>query len=225
MFRIKIIAGAGLATLALAALGVSAPVASAKNPCAAPIECYGALLNNHVVPLPPGEEPIINIVAEHEVVFTGRTLVVSCPQGQFNGSIQSTDGGLQAGISGASFGAATGGPCGSSMGGAEVSLNPQPFPPKLVLRSNGKAQLTGPISLELSMDEAGLRCFYSAKSITGTYGTKEDEEIKLGTKPPKFTEQEGSSPGCQKKLTVASNTWDLSVSVPGAGEAPLVFIG
>ena len=225
MFRVKIIAGAGLAALVLAALAVSAPVASAKNPCAAPIECYGALLNNQVVPLPPGEEPIINIVAEHEVEFTGGTLVVNCPQGQFNGSIQGTDGGLQAGISGASFGAPAGGPCGSSMGGVAVSLNPQPFPPKLVLKPNGKAQLTGPISLELSMDEAGLRCSYSAKSIKGTYGTKEEEEIKLGTKPPKFTEQEGSSPGCQKKLTLSANTWDVSVNVPGAGEGPLVFIG
>ena len=183
------------------------------------------LLNNHVVPLPPDGGQIINIVAEHEVEFTGRTLVVSCPQGQFNGSVQSTDGGLQAGISGAGFGAATGGPCGSSNGGAEVSLNPQPFPPKLVLKPNGKAELTGPISLEISMDEAGLRCFYSAKSMKGTYGTKEEEEIKLGTKPPKFTEQEGSSPGCEKKLTLSANTWDLSVNVPGAGEGPLVFIG
>jgi hypothetical protein len=225
MFRIKMIAGTGLAALVLAALGATAPVASAKNPCAAPVECYGALLNNHVVPLPPGEEPIISIVAEHELEFTGGTLVVNCPQGQFNGSIQSTDGGLQAGISGASFGAAAGGPCGSSRGGAEVSLNPQPFPPKLVLKPNGKAQLTGPISLEISMDEAGLRCSYAAKSLKGTYGTKEEEEIKLGSKPPKFTEQEGSSPGCAKKLTLSPNTWDLSVSVPGAGQAPLVFIG
>src|ERR1700744_3313915 len=82
MFRIKTIAGAGLATLVLGALGVSAPVASANNPCAAPAECYGGLLDNHVVPLPPEGEPIINIVAEREVELTGRRLVVSCPQGQ-----------------------------------------------------------------------------------------------------------------------------------------------
>ena len=224
MFRIKMIAGSGLAALALAAIGATAPVASAKNPCKAPIECYGALLNNHIVPLPPDKESIINIVAEHEVQFTGGPVVVNCPQGQFNGSIQSTDGGLQAAISGAGFGAASGGPCGSSMGGAEVSLNPQPFPPKLVLKPNGKAELTGPISLELRIDAACLDCFYSTKSIKGTYNTDE-ESIKLGSKPPKFTGQEGSSPGCQKKLTLSPNTWDLSVSVPGAGEAPLVFIG
>jgi hypothetical protein len=224
MFRIKMLAGTGLAALVLGALGATAPVASAKNPCKNPVECYGALLNNHVVPLPPGEEPIISIVAEHAVEFTGGTLVVNCPQGQLGGSVQSTDGGLQAGISSASFGAASSGPCGGSGGGAEVSLNPQPFPPKLVLKPNGKAELAGPISLKLSMDEAGLVCFYSAKSIKGTYNTDE-ESIKLGTKPPKFTGQEGSSPGCPRKLTLSPNVWDLSVSVPSGGLAPLVFIG
>lgn len=224
MFRIKMLAGTGLAALAIAALGATAPVASAKKPCTNPIECYGVLLNNHVVPIGPGEEPIISVVAEHNVEFTGGVLVVNCPQGQFDGSIQSTDGGLQAGISGAAFGAPAGGPCGSSMGGAEVSLNPQPFPPKLVLKPNGKAELMGPISLEISMDEAGLRCSYSAKAIKGTYNTDE-EPIVIGSKPPKFTEQEGSSPGCAKKLTLSSNSWDLDVSVPGAGEGQLVFIG
>jgi hypothetical protein len=225
MFRIKMLAGTGLAALVLAALGATAPIASAKNPCKNPVECYGALLNNHVIPLPPGEEPIISIVAEHNVEFTGGTLVVDCPQGQFGGSVQSTDGGLQAGISSASFGAPAGGPCGGSGGGAEVSLNPQPFPPKLVLKPNGKAELAGPISIEINMDASGLRCSYSTKSIKGAYGTKEEEEIKLGTKPPKFTEQEGSSPGCQKKLTMSANVWDVSVGVPSGGLAPLVFIG
>ncbi len=225
MFRIKMLAGTGLAALVLAALGATAPVASAKNPCKAPIECYGALVNERIVPLPPGEEPIISIIAEHDVQFVGGTLVVDCPQGQFNGSIESTDGGLRAGISGASFGAASGGPCGSSIGGAAVSLNPQPFPPKFELKTNGKATL-GPISIELNMDEAGLRCSYSTKSIKSV-SSQEEEGIKLGTlgKPPKGKVQEGSSPGCPKTLSLGPNTWDVLVSLPGAGEVPLVFIG
>ncbi len=222
MSRIKMLNGAGAAALVLAALGVAAPAASAKNPCAAPVECYGALLNGHVVPIPPGEEPIISVVAEHDVVFTGGTLVVDCPKGQLGGNVQSTDGGLQAAINGASFGTAAGGPCGGSSPGAEVSLNPQPFPPKLVLKPNGKAQLTG-ISLGLSV--AGLNCSYAIKSIKSTYGAAENEEIKLGSLKPKGKVENGGSPGCPKSLTLGQNTWDVFVSIPGAGEGPMVFIG
>jgi hypothetical protein len=227
MFRIRTIAVTGLAALALAALGASAPGASAKMPCKAPVECYGLLTNERIIPIPPQPEPepIIDIVSRGAVEFTGGTLVVNCPQGQLTGSIHSTDGGLQAPITGASFGGGGGAPCGSSLGPAVVAAGPQPLPWKQVLKPNGKAQLTGPISLTLSMDEAGMTCFYSTKSIKSTYNTDEEPiDLEL-PKPPKFKVQEGSSPACPKKLTLSSGAWDVKASTPAGGELPVVFIG
>lgn len=42
---------------------------------------------------------------------------------------------------------------------------------------------------------------------------------------PKFTEQEGSSPGCPRKLKGSANTWDVKAGAPAGGEFPLVFVG
>jgi hypothetical protein len=220
MFRIKIITGTGLAALVLATLGAMAPGASAKLPCQNPIECYGVLQADKIIePLPP--EPIINIDNAGVVEFTGGTLVVSCPQSQGSGLLQGVGGTLQASIGPMSFGGGGGAPCASSSGPAVVSAGPHPWP--WTLKENGKAQVTGPLSLELGVDASGLTCFYSAKSIKGTYNTDE-EPIVIGTKPPKFTEQPGSSPGCPKKGTLSSS-WSVSVNTPAGGQLPLVFRG
>jgi len=223
MFRIKILAGSGLAALALALAGASASTASAK-PCKWPSECYGVLLSPGVhIPVP--EPDPIDIVSEGNVTFTGGTLVVNCPQGELNGSIIVVKGNLQASIGPMSFGGPGGAPCGSSMGPAVVSAGPAPGATLTQeLRTNGKAQLSGPVMLKLSLDEAGMTCNYAAKSIKGAFNTDE-EPIVIGSKVPKFTEREGSSPGCPKKLTGSANAWDVRAGAPAGGEFPLVFVG
>jgi hypothetical protein len=222
MSRIKIIVGAGLAILALSALGASAPVASAKNPCKAPAECYGVLTEG--VHIPVKENDPIDIVSEGVVTFTGGTLVVNCPQGELNGSIIIVKGNLQASITGASFGGAGG--CSSSSGPMSVTGGPAPGTALTqTLKTNGKSQLSGPFMLKLSLDEGAMSCFYSAKSIKGSYNTDEEQPIVIGTKPPKFKVQEGSGPGCPKTGTLSSGGWDVTAGSPASGQGPLVFLG
>jgi hypothetical protein len=220
MFRIKTIAGAGLVVIALAAFGASAPMAFAKA-CKSPLECYGVLLAPGLVNPIPEPDPW-SLLSEKAVEFTGGTLVVNCPQGELTGQIESAKGNLQGSITGATFGGAGGTPCGSSMGPAVVAADPQPLP--WLLKTNGKST-GGPLSLTLGLDEAGLFCKYAAKSIKGTYNTDEEQPIVIGTKPPKFTGQEGSSPACPKKLTMSSNMWDVKASAPAGGEFPVVYVG
>lgn len=220
MSRIKIIAGAGLSILALAALGASAPVASAKN-CSNIAECYGVLVEG--VHLPVHEGDPLNIVSEGVVTFTGKNIVVNCPQGQLNGSIIVVKGNLQASITGASFGGAGG--CSSSGGAVSVTGGPAPGSALTeTLKTNGKAQLSGPFMLELSMGDGSLQCAYSAKSIKGTYNTDE-EPIEIGHKAPKFVLREGSGAGCPKSGKLSSGAWGVTAGSPSSGEGPLVFLG
>ena len=221
MSRIKIIVLAGLTALALSALGASAPMASAKNPCKNVAECYGVLTEG--VHIPVKEKDPIDIVSEGVVTFTGGTLVVNCPQGELNGSIIVVKGALQASIAGASFGGAGG--CSGSAGPASLSGGPAPGGMLTqTLKGNGKSQLSGPFMLKLSLDESGPGCNYSTKSIKGTYNTDE-EPIVIGSKSPKFRLQPGSEPGCPKTGTLSSNSWDVTAGSPASGEGPLVFVG
>jgi hypothetical protein len=219
MFRIKTIAAGGLVVVALAALGASAPVASAKGPCKSTDECFGVLREG--VKLPVKENDPIDIVSEGVVTFTGKNLVVNCPQGELNGSIIIVKGNLEASITGATFGGSGGTPCNSSMGPAVVSAPGSPVP--WLLKTNGKS-FSGPLSLQLGVDASGLSCHYAAKSVKGSYNTDE-EPIVIGSKPPKFNLQEGSSPGCPRKLTGSANAWDVNVGSPAGGEGSLVFVG
>ncbi len=222
MSRIKTIVGAGLTILALSALGASAPVASAGNPCKSPAECYGVLTEG--IHIPVKEKDPIDIVSEGIVTFTGGTLVVNCPQGELNGSIIIVKGNLQASITGASFGGPGG--CSSSLG--PVSVTGGPTPGMLVtqtLKTNGKGKLSGGLDLDLSLDEGAMSCSYSTKSIKSTYNI-DGEPIDLEPpKPPKFKVKGDSSPGCPKTGTLSPNVWSVHAGSPAAGEGPLVFLG
>lgn len=221
MFRIKLIAGAGLTVLALSGLGASAPVASANNPCKSPAECYGVLTEGIHRPIKENES--IDIVSEGSVIFTGGVLVVNCPQGTLNGSIIVVKGNLQASIAGASFGGAGG--CSSSGGPMTLSGGPAPGGTLTeTLKTNGKAELSGPLMLTLSSPSGGMRCTYSAKSIKGTFNTDE-EPIVIGSKVPKFVLREAVGAGCPKSGTLSSNGWAVSAGDPAEGEGPLVFLG
>ena len=221
MSRINIIAGLGLTILAFSALGTSVPVASAKGPCKAPAECYGVLTEG--VHIPVKEKDPIDIASEGIVTFTGGTLVVNCPQGVLNGSIILVKGNLEASITDASFGGAGG--CSSSIGPMSVTGGPAPgMALTETLKTNGKAQLSGPFMLKLSLDESGVSCVYSAKSLKGAYNTDE-EPIQIGSKVPKFELREGSRLNCPKSGTLSQNTWDVTAGSPAAGEGPLVFVG
>jgi hypothetical protein len=220
MSRIKIIAGTGLAALALAALGASAPVASAKG-CSNPAECYGVLLSPGVhIPVP--EPDPWSIVSETPVEFTVGQLVVNCPQGQLQGQIESAQGHLEGSITSSSFGP---GACSSSAGPVLVTVGPAPGVGLTeLLKTNGKAQLMGPIDLTLAFEEGGMSCSYSTKSVKGTYNT-DGAPIRIEPqKPPKFKVKEDSSPGCAKKGTLSQNAWDVNAAAPAGGEFPVIFV-
>jgi hypothetical protein len=222
MSRIKIIAGASLSILALSALGISTPVASAKSPCKSTAECFGVLVEG--VHLPVHEGDPLNIVSEGVVTFTGKNLVVNCPQGQLNGSIIVVRGNLQASISGASFGGAGG--CSSSTGPASVSGGPTPgMALTQTLKTNGKSQLSGGLELNIGLDGGAMSCSYSAKSIRGAYNTDEEPiDLEL-PRPPKFKIIDGSSAGCPKTGTLSPNVWSVNAGSPATGEGALVFVG
>ncbi len=223
MSRIKIITGTGLTIVALSALGASAPVASAKNPCRSPAECYGVLLSPGVHVPVPDPDPW-SIVSESNVVFTGGTLVVNCPQGELNGSIIVVKGNLQGTITGASFGGAGG--CTSSSGPASVTGGPVPGTALTqTLKTNGKGQLSGGLQLDVSLNGGAMSCSYASKSIKSIYDT-DGEPIDLELpRPPKFKLKEGGSPGCPKTGTLSQNTWAVNAAAPSGGEFPLVFVG
>ncbi len=221
MFRIKFIAGTGLTILALAAVGASAPSALAKG-CKNPAECYGVLVSPGVhIPVP--EPDPWSIVSESNVVFTGGTLVVNCPQGQLNGSIIIVRGNLQGSITGASFGP---GACSSSSGPALVTGGPAPgMALTETLKTNGKGQLSGGLELNISLNEGAMNCSYSGKSIKSTFNV-DGEPIDLELpRPPKFKVKDDSSPGCPKTGTLSQNVWAVHAGAPAGGEFPLVFVG
>jgi hypothetical protein len=222
MSRIKIIAGACISILALSALGASVPVASAKSPCKSTAECFGVLVEGVHLPVHDGDP--LNIVSQGVVTFAGKNLVVSCPQGQLNGSIIVVKGNLQAAINGASFGGAGG--CSSSGGPASVSGGPTPgMALTQTLKTNGKSQLTGGLELTIGLDGGATSCSYAAKSIKGAYNTDEEPiDLEL-PRPPKFKIVDGSSAACPKTGTLSPNVWSVNAGSPSTGEGALVFVG
>lgn len=221
MSRIKILAGGALSILALAAMGTSAPVASAKSPCKSTAECFGVLVEGVHLPVHGGDP--LSIVSEGVVTFTGKNIVVNCPQGQLNGSIIVVKGNLQASIAGASFGGAGG--CSGPGGPVSVTGGPVPGAPLTeTLKTNGRAQTSGELMMKLSLDESGPGCTYLNRSMKGSYNTDE-EPIVIGSKVPKFTLQPGGEPGCAKSLKLSSGSWDVTAGSPASGEGPLVFVG
>ncbi len=222
MSRIKTIAGASLSILALSALGISAPAASAKGPCKSTAECFGVLVEGVHLPVPEGDP--LSIVSEGAVTFTGKNLVVNCPQGELNGSIIVVKGNLQASIAGASFGGAGG--CSSSGGPATMSGGPAPGAVLTqTLRTNGKGQLAGGLELNISLEEGGLSCSYSSTPIKSTFNV-DGEPIDLELpRPPKFKVKSDSPKPCPKTGTLSQNIWSLSAGSPASGQGQLVFVG